>query len=289
MKGPTPFVKATALMACFFTSYSVFALENLSDSALSSEVARDGITFKLILADFDGAGAGTDLGLSVGQTLLHDGDGTPGAIVHGTNVVGDRLELTMAAGSVITTTVDAVGDASALPGNQAMLNINVDVPAFTLKTGKLYAARSNGTGAAVSDLSGAITEGMTLNVGALTLNAQLGTENQGYMLLINGNMAGGITGSNFVLNDVNSAGSIRVSTIAIENNGASTALDVSVGVDIGPAGVVAEVIQLGTLAGGMDLRLGGVKFGNAAAPAIGNVDIIGLNLASTLIQISGHL
>ena len=75
---------------------------------------------------------------------------------------------------------------------------------------------------------------------------------------INGNMAGGITGSNFVLNDVNSAGSIRVSTIAIENNGASTALDVSVGVDIGPSGVVAEVIQLGTLAGGMDLRLGGV-------------------------------
>lgn len=289
MKGPTPFAKATALMACIFTSYSVFALENLSDSALSSEVARDGITFKLILADFDGAGAGTDLGLSVGQTLLHDGDGTPGAIVHGTNVVGDRLELTMAAGSVITTTVDAVGDASALPGNQAMLNINVDVPAFTLKTGKLYAARSNGTGAAVSDLSGAITEGMTLNVGALTLNAQLGTENQGYMLLINGNMAGGITGSNFVLNDVNSAGSIRVSTIAIENNGASTALDVSVGVDIGPSGVVAEVIQLGTLAGGMDLRLGGVKFGNAASPAIGNVDIIGLNLASTLIQISGHL
>ncbi|MDO8331802.1 MAG: hypothetical protein Q7T36_15155 [Fluviicoccus sp.] len=289
MKGPTPFAKATALMACVLTASPAFALENLSDTDLSGEVARDGVTFKLILADFDGAGAGTDLGLSVGQTLLHDGDGTPGAIVHGTSIVGDRLELTMAAGSVITTMVDAVGDASALPGNQAMLNINIDVPAFTLKTGKLYAARSNGTGAVVSDLSGAITEGMTLNVGALTVNAQLGTENQGYMLLVNGNMAGGITGSNFVLNDVNSGGGIRINTIAIENNGASTALDVSVGVDIGPAGLVAEVIQLGTLAGGMDLQLGGVKLGNAGATSIGNVDIVGLNLASTLIQISGHL
>lgn len=291
MKGLTPIAQLIALMACASAS---FALEKLSDKDLSTEVARDGVTIKLVLGDFDGAGAGTDLGLSIGQTILHDSNGiaasaVPGAIVHGTGIVGDRLELTMAAGSQIVAVVDAVGDAAAVAGNQPMLNINIAVPAFTLKTGKLYVAQSNGVGAAVSNMTTAITDGMTINVGALTLNAQLGTENQGYMLLVNGSMATGITASNFVLNDANSGGGLRIATLGIDNTGASGVLDLSVGVDIGPGGLVAEVLQLGSLAGGVDIRLDSVKFGSAAASAIGNVDVVGLNLATSLVRIVGHL
>lgn len=291
MKGLTPIAQLIALMACASAS---FALEKLSDKDLSTEVARDGVTIKLVLGDFDGAGAGTDLGLSIGQTILHDSDGfagatAPGAIVHGTGIVGDRLELTMAAGSQIVAEIDAVGDAGAAAGNQPMLNIAITVPAFTLKTGKLYAAQSNGVSAAVSNMTTAITDGMTINVGVLTLNAQLGTESQGYMLLIGGSMATGITASNFVLNDANSGGGLRIGTLGIDNTGASGVLDLSVGVDIGVGGLVAEVLQLGTPTGGVDIRLDSVKFGNAAASSIGNVDVVGLNLATSLVRIVGHL
>lgn len=289
LKYPVVHAAGFVLMVSAFPVMANEPLSELAEEEMSAYVAQDGITLRLRLGDFDGAGPGTDVGFSVGRSIFHDSDGTPGAIVKGSSIAGDRIEFTMASGSEIVAVVDSVGDAKVEPGNQPMLNLNISVPAFTLKTAKTYAARSNGVSAAVTDLSGAITEGMTINVGALTLNAQLGSEAQGSMVLVTASMAGGITASGFVLNDVNSGGAIRIDTIAMDNTGAGTALDVSVGLDIGVTGLVARVNQLGTLAGGMDVRLGNVRLGNAGATPIGNVDIVGLNLASTLVEIAGHL
>jgi len=270
------------------------AMDKLSDTEMSGHVAQDGVSITVILPDFDGAGAGTDLGIRANQTIFHDKTGyagatDAGAILHGTGVVGDRLELTMAAGSRITATIDASGDVDVLAGAQPMLNLKLDIPAFVFKTGKTYVARSNGVSAAVSSVSAAITDGMTINVGALTANVQLGNETQGSMIRLFGSMAGGITATGYALHDTGSGGSVRIASIGLENNGASTALDVDVGVDFDINGLQARVAQLGTVGGGMDMTLSGVKFGDAAQAAIGNINVVGLDLATTQVRIVGHL
>lgn len=270
------------------------AMDKLSDTEMSGHVAQDGVSITVILPDFDGAGAGTDLGIRANQTIFHDKTGyagatDAGAILHGTGVVGDRLELTMAAGSRITATIDASGDVDVLAGAQPMLNLKLDIPAFVFKTGKTYVARSNGVSAAVSSVSAAITDGMTINVGALTANVQLGNETQGSMIRLFGSMAGGITATGYALHDTGSGGSVRIASIGLENNGASTALDVDVGVDFDINGLQARVAQLGSVGGGMDMTLSGVKFGDAAQAAIGNINVVGLDLATTQVRIVGHL
>lgn len=270
------------------------AMDKLSDTEMSGHVAQDGVTMLLQLPDFDGAGAGTDRGFSIGQTIFHDktgyaGAADAGAAVHGTGVAGDRLELTMAGGSIITATFDAVGDVDVAAGSQAMLNVALDIPAFVLKTGKTYAARSNGLLAPVSSMSAAITDGMTYNVGPLLVNVQLGNETQGSMISVTGSMAGGITATGYALHDTNSGGSLRIAGIALDNTGASTALDLNLGVDFNAGGLLATVNQLGTVGGGVDLALTGLKFGDAAQSAIGNVNVVGLNLATTQVRIVGHL
>lgn len=270
------------------------AMDKLSDTELSGHVAQDGVSITVILPDFDGAGAGTDLGIRADRTIFHDKTGfagatDAGAIVHGSGVVGDRLELTMAAGTRIEATLDLIGDVDVLAGSQPMLNLTLDIPAFVFKTGRTYVARSNGVAAAITNLSSAITDGMTINVGALTANVQLGNETQGSMIRLFGAIAGGITATGYALHDANSGGSARIASIALDNNGASTALDVDLGVDFDANGLQARVNQLGTAGGGMDVSLGGVKFGDAAQPAIGNINVVGLNLATTQVRIVGHL
>jgi len=270
-----------------------WALDDLSDKEMSNHVAQDGITMRLLLPDFDGAGPGTDVGFRINQTILHDRDGvgtstTAGAIVHGTGVAGDRLEFTMAANSSISATVDMVGDATIAVGRQPMLNVRLDIPAFTYKSGKTYVAQSGGVLVPVSAMSSVISERMIFNVGAIVANLQLSSESQGSMMKITGSMAGGITATGYQLNDTNSGGSLFVPSIALENNGVSTALDLDIGVDIVTTGLRVQVNQLGTVAGGMDLSLSSVKFGDAATPAMGNVDLVGLNLASTVLRIAGQ-
>ncbi len=51
----------------------------------------------------------------------------------------------------------------------------------------------------------------------------------------------------------------------------------------------SRVAQLGTVGGGMDMTLSGVKFGDAAQAAIGNINVVGLDLATTQVRIVGHL
>jgi hypothetical protein len=293
MKSHRPKLRAGLLALSLLPVSMAFALDTLSDTEMSGQVAQDGVSIVVILPDFDGGGPGTDLGIRANQWLFHDKSGyagatDAGAIILGSGVVGDRLELTMAAGSRITASLDAVGDSDALAGSQSMLNLKLDIPAFVFKTGRLYVARSNGVSAAVSSVSSAITDNMTINVGALTANVQLGNETQGSMIRLLGAMAGGITATGFALHDANSGGSIRIASIGMEDNGASTALNVDVGVDFDTNGMQVRVAQLGSVGGGMDMTLNGVKLGDAAQAAIGNINVVGLNLATTQVRIVGH-
>mgnify|MGYP006992491506 CR=1 FL=1 len=87
----------------------------------------------------------------------------------------------------------------------------------------------------------------------------------------------------------NAEPSYELPTIAVDNNGASTNLDMNIGIDVGTSGLLVHVIQLGSASGGIDLTLKDVAIGSAGAPKMGNFNIVGLNLATAWVRIDGHL
>ena len=296
---PLP-VKTILLCVLTLVGAPVHALEDLGDDYLSDEVAQNGITLKVMLPDFDGAGAGTDLGMSIGQTIWHDSDGaaaagpspaflTPGAVVRGSGNASDFMSLTMAAGTLITFQIDTTGDVqTSVANSQPSLNISVAIPAFQWRSGNLYVARSNGTASPISDQTAAIMNSTVTSVGALTANIQLGFQDQGHLAVMNTTIVNGISMTGYSLNDVNSGGSISIPTITLSDYGASNDLHVNLGVGIKLTGLVIDVAQLGDSVNGLDVNMAGFKLGSAATPALGGIDLVGVNLANTSVRISGH-
>lgn len=284
-----------ALVSAIAMSSSAFAMEALEDEALAEMTGQDGVTISITPP------AG---GITM-STVIHDTDpAVDGAIVIGNplGAAGHTLtSITTPVGQAIDILVDATGDVDAgTAGNQASLLVNITIPTgTTINTGSISAAQSNGAGVAVTNQTSAIMDNIAITLGATTLAMTLGNEvaTTGQMMLLNTTMTGGLSLANFALRDANggngtaaSGGSaIRATNIAINNAGASTDLAVNARIDVVPTGLQMNLVTLGT--GGMDMSITGLRFGSTSATdnvAIGNVDVIGLNLAGTLIRVAGH-
>ena len=162
-----------------------------------------------------------------------------------------------------------------------------------------------------------IMNGLSLKVGASgagvnLMTIQLGNEaqtlfggapsatNPEVMIKLAATLAGGLVISNLELLDQDAVagpglGGIRAASMSVKNTGGGANLDVVAGVNVGdgsaatnPNGLVITLGQLGTLAGGADITLNNVQLGNAAAPDLGDVQMIGLNLVGASLIISGH-
>ncbi|MDO8331803.1 MAG: hypothetical protein Q7T36_15160 [Fluviicoccus sp.] len=164
-----------------------------------------------------------------------------------------------------------------------------------------------------------IMNGLTLKVGASgagnnLMTIQLGNEaqtlfggaasavNPEVMIKLTATLTGGLVISNLELLDQDAVagpglGGIRAASMAINNAGSGVGgnLDVVAGVNVGdgsaatnPNGLVITLGQLGTALGGADITLNNVQLGSAAAPDLGDVQMLGLNLAGASLIISGH-
>lgn len=284
-----------ALVSAIAMSSSAFALEAMEDEALAEMTGQDGVTISITPPSG---------GITM-STVIHDTDPTvDGAIVIGNplSAAGHTLtSITTPVGQAIRIDIDATGDVDAgTAGNQASLGINIVIPTgTTINTGSISAAQSNGAGVAVTNQTAAILDNVAITLGATTLAMTLGNEvaTTGQMMRLNTTMTGGLSLANFALRDANggngtatSGGSaIRATNIAINNAGASTDLTVDARIDVVPTGLQMNMVTLGT--GGMDMSITGLRFGSTSNTdnlAIGNVDVIGLNLAGTLIRVAGH-
>ena len=283
------------LASLIAASSSAFALESLEDEALSETTGQTGVTI--------GITPPSPMQFSV---VVHDTDGFAGAITSGAIVIGDpyttpltRTKASLAFTGEIVIDIDASGDGNgALGGTPAILRANVAIPGVVINTGDLYVADTDAAGnlyglGSFNTLSGTATSNilnnMTITLGATTLNFELGNEAQGSMLKINTAMASGLSITGFVLNDAGGAqtgGAFRTDITVKDNNAAP--LTVVADVDFIATGMRVNLTQFGDAANGADVRLTNLKFGNAGAPTIGNVDIVGLKLANTAIRIAGH-
>lgn len=295
MKNITGLILASSLAI----SASAFGLESLEDEALGTMTGQDGITvsytpaaggisFSTILHDADAWAAGVSPAYPAGQGA--------GAIILGNPLgVGGHTATSIVppAGQSITAVIDATGDINNVAaGSQAAMMINISIPANTvINTGSISVAQSNGLGNAVTNQTSAIMDNIAITLGATSLVLTLGNEAAGgQMMQFATTMTSGLNIANFILRDANGGGTggsgFRATSIQLDNAGASNALDVDLRIDLTASGLTTSIVTMGT--GGADLKIAGLRLGDSTAPAIGNVDVVGLNMNGAVVTISGH-
>lgn len=249
MKGLKKLALVTAIAAA---PMSGFAMEAMEDEALAAVTGQDGVTITL--------GA-----MTIGGVRIDDADAD--GLVNLTGANGAIFISGISMSGTTTVVVDADADT---------IQAAITLGAGTINLGAISptAYQSNIAGTNV------ITMG-TLNHGAITMNVQLGAEDQGSMIALSGTVTGGINLTGFSIAD--GGGAVTGGSITM-NLGVT-----SVGVaDLNLAGTIdvdAAGLQINNL-GAVDVTLGALTLGDATAAAIGDVSI--LNLQPGSITIAGH-
>ncbi len=285
--------KQFALLALTALSLPALALESMSDASLSDTTGQDGVTITIA----------PPAGGITAQMILHDTDGlTPngtkvadGALVFGDGTAANNFKI---AGGNITLDIDADGGSGTTSTTGPVLNIKIGLPSsLTINTGTISVAKSSGMGAALTNTT-KILDNITVALGGLNVNMQLGAEAQGSMLKVSGAVTNGITLNNFALFDnwngttAQTNVGIGAASIKIKDNGAGanlTLTDVRGDVTAG-AGLLFTLTDIGAASSaGIDIQMTGVKLGDqTAATKLGNLELRGLNLNGATIGIKGH-
>lgn len=219
----------------------------------------------------------------------------------------------------ITINLDMVGNINGGAGNAPMLNIAITTPTLAIKLGDIYVANSDASEvnfdadgvvnvSASTDgtaVAGAvkIISGFEVIMGGSTTVIQLGNEAQGAMIRANTSLIGGLTINNFELIDAGGlaatpgadAGSIKVGQLVMKDNGGANLtvdarINASAGVanPLGGEGLYITLAAFGS-ATGADLTLNNVTLGaSASTNVLGDIQIIGLDMAGTTMIIRGH-
>ncbi|MCU4530979.1 protein FilA [Acinetobacter sp. P1(2023)] len=279
-----------ALVSSLAISANAMAMQSMDDAALSAATGQDGINIGIAL------GSG---GISIDKLIVHDNDGldpatgitgaaaTAGAIV----VSGVTVKQVDATTNLLDLKIDSVGASGT---NGAFLNVAANVGAVDVHVGSIGVGTSgtlNTTTAVRGITETAPTEiisGLDLSLGAISANVQLGSTPQGAMIKVNSALKGGLTLSNFGINDAAGGGQIVLDKVMVRGAGNTTGdLDVNANISVVPTGLK---IQNNSVQG-MNVYVQGVHLGSTAttaAPSIGDVEIQGLNVGTSTITISGH-
>ncbi|EXS27863.1 putative pilus subunit FilA [Acinetobacter sp. 742879] len=289
-----------ALVSSLAISANAMAMQSMDDAALSAATGQDGINIGIAL------GAG---GISIDKVFIHDNDGldpatgitgaaaTAGAIV----VSGVSVTQVDQTANLLDLKIDSVGAAG---NNGAFLNVAANVGAVNVSVGSIGVGTSGtlNTTTAVRGINETapteIISGLDLSLGAISANVQLGTTPQGAMIKVNSALQGGLTLSNFGINDAAGGGSILLDKVMVRGAGNTTGdLDVDAEISVVPTGlqiqnnstqgmnVYVQGVRLGTNTKATDGTWG---TGAVKAASIGDVEIQGLNVGTSTITISGH-
>jgi len=313
-----------ALVSSMAISANAMAMQAMDDAALSSATGQDGINIGIgagtnaALENFmTGVTTVTDAtavqkGIFVEGLYVHDNDGlattaafngvnlggkaTPGAI----HIAGLGLQATggadnfdgTASTNLLNLKIDTdAGDALA---GGAFLNIGANVAALRVKVGAI----SVGASGAAPDLASAnirrgttgtenqILTGLTLDMGKVAANVQLGATPQGAMVLVKSSLSG-LNITNLGINDAAGGGQIYLDGLHVRGAGGG-AIDVDLGISVKSTGL--EIKNNSTA--GNDVYVKAVRLGAAATgstnASIGDVEIQGLKLGKTTITIAGY-
>ncbi|MBF4455024.1 protein FilA [Acinetobacter sp. SK-43] len=307
-----------ALVSSMAISANAMAMQAMDDAALSSATGQDGISIGIgaglnaDLATFMGSDPATTKGILVEGLYVHDNDGlATTAAFNGVNLGGQAtagaihiagLGLQATAGAdnfdgtastnLLNLKIDTdAGDAAA---GGAFLNIGANVAALRVKVGAI----SVGASGAAPDLASAnirrgttgtenqILTGLTLDMGKVAANVQLGATPQGAMVLVKSSLSG-LNITNLGINDAAGGGQIYLDGLHVRGAGGG-AIDVDLGISVKSTGL--EITNNSTA--GNDIYVKAVRLGAAATgstnASIGDVEVQGLKLGQTKITIAGY-
>lgn len=275
-----------ALVSSIAISANAMAMQAMDDASLSSTTGQDGINIGIKL------GSG---GITVDQVFVHDngglettkgGTGVSGAIVIGNGTeTGIALTQTDTNANLLDLVIDS--DAGSTDKGGAFLNVAASVGGLKAEIGSIGVAASGAQAGVVRGVTGTTNEiltGLTLTLGAIDANIQLGATPQGAMIKLASQMTGGLQIANLGIKD-NSAtggGSIHLDNIHVVTTGTDD-LGVNADINVTTAGLVIK-----PAAQDISAYIKGIRLGSSTANPIGDVEIKGLNLGASTITISGH-
>ncbi|MFI8146008.1 DUF6160 family protein [Acinetobacter sp. ABJ_C1_1] len=275
-----------ALVSSLAISANAMAMQSMDDAALSAATGQDGINIGIAL------GSG---GISIDKLYLHDNDG----LATSTGITGSSGTAGSIAISGVTVTQKGTGnlldlkiDTNGASGsNGAFLNVAATVGAVDVHVGSIGVGTSgslNTTTAVRGITETAPTEiisGLDLSLGQISANVQLGSTPQGAMIKVNSSLQGGLTLSNFGINDAAGGGKIVLDKVMVRGSGNTTGdLDVNANISVVPTGLRIQ----NNSTQGMNVYAQGVHLGAAGNASIGDLEIQGLNVGTSTITISGH-
>lgn len=275
-----------ALVSSLAISANAMAMQSMDDAALSAATGQDGINIGIAL------GSG---GISIDKLYLHDNDG----LASSTGITGASGTAGSIAISGVTVTQKGTGnlldlkiDTNGASGsNGAFLNVAATVGAVDVHVGSIGVGTSgtlNTTTAVRGITETAPTEiisGLDLSLGQISANVQLGSTPQGAMIKVNSSLQGGLTLSNFGINDAAGGGKIVLDKVLVRGSGNTTGdLDVNANISVVPTGLRIQ----NNSTQGMNVYAQGVHLGAAGNASIGDLEIQGLNVGTSTITISGH-
>jgi hypothetical protein len=276
-----------ALVSSLAISANAMAMQSMDDAALSAATGQDGINIGIAL------GSG---GISIDKLFIHDNDGLdPATGITGATATAGAIAVSgVTVKQVDTTTnlldlkIDSVGASGT---NGAFLNVAANVGAVDVHVGSVGVGTSgtlNTTTAVRGITETAPTEiisGLDLSLGAISANVQLGATPQGAMIKVNSALKGGLTLSNFGINDAAGGGKIVLDKVMVRGAGNTTGdLDVDANISVVPTGLKIQ----NNSTQGMNVYVQGVHLGSSTAASIGDVEIQGLKVGTSTITISGH-
>ncbi|HAV4554140.1 TPA: protein FilA, partial [Acinetobacter baumannii] len=265
-----------ALVSSLAISANAMAMQSMDDAALSAATGQDGINIGIAL------GSG---GITIDKLYLHDNDG----LATSTGITGASGTAGAIAISGVTVTQKGTGnlldlaiDTNGASGsNGAFLNVAATVGAVDVHVGSIGVG-SSGTLNEATAVRG-ITEtapteiisGLDLSLGQISANVQLGSTPQGAMIKVNSSLQGGLTLSNFGINDAAGGGKIVLDKVMVRGAGNTTGdLDVNANISVVPTGLRIQ----NNSAQGMNVYAQGVHLGAAGNASIGDLEIQGLNV-----------
>ena len=280
-----------ALVSTMALSANAMAMQALDDDTLSATTGQDGITLSVEL------GAS---GITLDKVYIHDNDGFTDASLGGTSVAGaiaiNGLAITQ------TSTTDPLAklvidtDAGDAATGGAFLNIGAEIDGLKIGIGAISVGAS-GVYEAETALRGTtggendIITGLSLTLGKIGANIQLGATPQGAMIVLDTTLQGGLDIDDLGIKDAANGGGVLLDQIAVRGSGNTTGdLTIEANVNITPDGL--EIVSTGLQ--GMNtyikgVRLGDISGGSVPTPAsIGDIEIQNLKLTGSTIKIAGH-
>lgn len=320
-----------ALVSSMAISANAMAMQAMDDAALSSATGQDGINIGIgtgVNADLEAFMTGTTpttattKGILVEDLYIHDNGGLETTAVFNTKNLGgkatsaaihiDGLGLQSTAGAdnfdgtastnLLNLKIDT--DAGDTAAGGAFLNIGANVAALRVKVGAI----SVGASGAAPDLTASsirrgttgtenqILTGLTLDMGKVAANVQLGATPQGAMVLVKSSLSG-LNITNLGINDAAGGGKIYLDGVHVRGitstSNPTGAIDVDLGISVKSTGLVIT----NNSTAGNDIYIKAVRLGNVdttsltsaqATASIGDVEVQGLKLGQTTITIAGY-